>query len=152
MEDIGFYHEDRGAWVATSVRGNDHYNELFAAYPLGTIRIPLAPVDGNDYEWTGDQWSVVEQPELTPDEKREAMFPITQRQLRLTLVRNGISLGTVQAALYGMEDGLAKDEAIIEWDSASTYNRTDPTLLTIASALSLSPEQVDAMWEQALAA
>lgn len=91
-------------------------------------------------------------PELTPEEKRELMPVITKRQLRLTLVRNGISLAQVEAKIDAMPDGLPKQEAKIEWDTASEFRRLHPTLLLVAQALSLSEEQVDAMWEEAVLA
>ena len=75
--------------------------------------------------------------------------PITRRQLRLTLVRNGISLDTVEAAIAAMPEGLDKQEAQIEWADASEFERTHPTLMLIASSLSLTETQVDAMWRQA---
>lgn len=78
-----------------------------------------------------------------------ASLPITKRQLRLTLVRNGISLSTVEAAISSMPDGLAKEEAQIEWADASTFNRTHPTLLLIATALGFDEAQIDAMWAEA---
>lgn len=78
--------------------------------------------------------------------------PITRRQLRLTLVRNGISLIGVESAIAAMPEGLAKQEAQIEWADASTFNRDHPTLLLIASALGLTGEQIDAMWADALLA
>ncbi|NTB01066.1 hypothetical protein [Agrobacterium tumefaciens] len=79
-------------------------------------------------------------------------MPITRRQLRLTLVRNGIALASVETAIATMPDGLTKEEAQIEWADASTFNRNHPTLLLIASALGLTEAQVDAMWRQAVAA
>lgn len=78
--------------------------------------------------------------------------PITRRQLRLTLVRNGISLTDVEAAIASMPDGLAKEEAQIEWADASTFSRTHPTLLLIAAALGLDEAQIDAMWAEAVSA
>lgn len=82
----------------------------------------------------------------------EVLPPITKRQLRLTLVRNGISLETVEAAIGSMPEGLQKQEAQIEWADASTFNRNHPTLLLIAGALGLTEEQVDAMWVEAVTA
>lgn len=78
--------------------------------------------------------------------------PITRRQLRLTLVRNGISLAGVEAAIAAMPDGLEKEEAQIEWADASTFNREHPTLLLIAAALGLTDTQIDAIWAEAVTA
>ncbi|MCO7727372.1 hypothetical protein NJB93_12285 [Brucella intermedia] len=100
----------------------------------------------------GPIFEYVAPPELTPDEKRELMPVITKRQLRLTLVRNGISLAQVEAAIEAMPEGLPKQEAEIEWDTASEFRRTHPTLLLVAQALDLSDEQVDALWEKAVLA
>ncbi len=78
--------------------------------------------------------------------------PITRRQLRLTLVRNGIALSTVESAIEAMPEGLEKAEAQIEWADASEFERSHPTLLLIASALGLSEAQVDTMWLEAAVA
>jgi hypothetical protein len=77
---------------------------------------------------------------------------ITRRQLRLTLVRNGIALTSVEFAIAAMPEGLAKEEAQIEWADASEFRRSHPTLLLIAGALGLTEVQVDAMWREAVMA
>lgn len=88
----------------------------------------------------------------TAEAMRASMQPITRRQLRLTLVRNGYSLDTIAATIAALPAGPHKDEAQIEWEDSTTLDRLNPTLLTIASALELSPETVDLMWTEALAA
>lgn len=85
--------------------------------------------------------------EPTPEEIRELMQPISKRQLRLTLVRNGISISELDNAISQMGD-----EAIIEWQDATEYNRLHPLLLQVAAYLELTPEQVDVMWQEALEA
>lgn len=87
------------------------------------------------------------EPVLTPEEMRAQMPPISKRQLRLTLVRNGISLSDLDAAILAMGD-----EAVIEWQDASEYRRLHPLLNQVAAHLSLTQEQVDVMWQQALTA
>lgn len=89
-----------------------------------------------------------EPPTLT--DIRRSMPAITRRQLRLALVRGGISLGSVDSAIAAMPNGTAKDEARIEWEDAATFDRLHPTLLLVAGALGLNAEQVDALWETAL--
>jgi hypothetical protein len=104
------------------------------------------------------QW-IVDHPEFpvdpyvppTAEEIRSAMAPVTRRQLRLALVRNGVSLSAVDASIAAMPNGTAKDEAQIEWADASTFDRMHPTLLLVGGALGLTAEQIDAMWAQALA-
>lgn len=77
---------------------------------------------------------------------------ITRRQLRLTLVRNSISLASVDAAISTIPEGLPKEEAQIEWADASEFRRQHPTLLLIAAALNLTEAQVDRMWREAVTA
>ena len=98
------------------------------------------------------KWVDGEVVEYNPPIEPTPPSPITRRQLRLTLVRNGISIAGVDAAIAAMPDGLAKEEAQIEWADASTFNRDHPTLLLIASALGLTDEQIDAMWAEAVTA
>ncbi|UXS69156.1 hypothetical protein FY145_01010 [Agrobacterium tumefaciens] len=107
-------------------------------------------VDGERYEMTLEE--IAEFHASMPEIQEPESAPITKRQLRLTLVRNGISLSTVENAIAAMPDGLAKEEAQIEWADASTFNRNHPTLLLIASALDLTEAQVDAMWAEAVTA
>src|SRR5690606_34120997 len=103
--------------------------EMLAAYPEGAISVPLKP--SADHEWDGEAWVHVAPPEPTPEELRAALPPITRRQLRLTLVRNGIALDDVAAMIEAMPEGLAKEEARIEWDDASQFERLHPTLVLI---------------------
>lgn len=81
---------------------------------------------------------------------RAGMIPITPRQLRLALVRSGITLLSVTAALDALPDGPEKEEAEIEWEYATRYERLAPALLTIASTIGLTAEAVDTLWAQAL--
>lgn len=88
----------------------------------------------------------------TIEDIRQNMPSVTARQLRLTLVRNGYSLASIDEAIAALPDGQAKDEAQIEWEYATQFNRLAPTLLTIAAALNISAEEIDTMWQQAVAA
>lgn len=82
----------------------------------------------------------------TAEEVRASMPSISARQLRLGLVRGGISLDTVTTTIEAMPAGPSKDEARIEWEYATTFNRMHPLIISVSSALGLSPDQVDTMW------
>ncbi|MET0171801.1 MAG: hypothetical protein ABW206_05315 [Agrobacterium vaccinii] len=140
-EEFGFYHPDVGYWQTT----NQPSQDILDAYPKGTLDYPLKP--GDNYEPLGGGWVYVE-PEPVP----VVLSPVTRRQLRLTLVRNGISLASVETLIAGMPESLAKEEAQIEWADAQTFNRDHPTLLLIAQALELTPAKVDEMWLEAMVA
>lgn len=100
-------------------------------------------------EESGDSIGVYDPPNPTDEEIRALMPSITRRQLRLTLVRNGISLASVSDAIDSMPHGLERDEMRIEWDDGTTYERLNPRLNAIAEILDLSDEQVDVMWKEA---
>lgn len=87
----------------------------------------------------------------TKEEWRANLPAITKKALRLTLIRNGISLATVRSQIEAIENELERDEALTEWDDSETYHRMHPLLIMVANGLGLSAEQVDAMWLQAIA-
>ncbi|MCA2377588.1 hypothetical protein ATU3C_12590 [Agrobacterium genomosp. 3 str. RTP8] len=137
----------------------DGFPKGFYSEELHGENIPAEAV-----EITDDQWLELinnqgmrrfvngEVVEYSPPVEPVPPSPITRRQLRLTLVRNGISLAGVEAAIAAMPEGLTKEEAQIEWADASTFSRNHPTLLLIATSLGLTESQVDAMWRQAVTA
>ncbi|WP_082520575.1 hypothetical protein [Rhizobium sp. Root482] len=89
--------------------------------------------------------------EPTAEELRAMMPPISPRQLRLALVRNGHSLASVDAAISALPDGQEKEESQIAWEYGTSFERLSPTLQAVAGALQMAPESVDVMWSQALA-
>jgi hypothetical protein len=114
----------------------------------------LVPGDDIGYspairQWLADhsgEYQVIPYAEPTAEEIRNELRPITPRQLRLALSRNGTSLAAVTAALEASGD----EEAQIEWEYATTFERNAPALLSIASALGMTPDAVDTLWAQAL--
>lgn len=68
---------------------------------------------------------------------------ISARQVRLWLVRNGISLNMVSEAINNIEDGSTRDSVSIEWEYAPYIERNHPMLVPLAQALGLSAEQID---------
>ncbi len=136
----GFFHPDLGYWQTIGTPGNYESN-----YPEGTIEVPLKP--GTGFTWDGSEW--VAPPPLTPEAIRSAMPPLTARQLRLGLISNGITLAMVRANIDAIADPLERETAQVEWDYATQFVRTHPLIVQIAADLSLTPEQVDTMWQAA---
>lgn len=62
---------------------------------------------------------------------------ITRRQLRLWLVRNGVALASVEAAIDGMPEP-ARTEAQIEWADASLYSLSNPLVAQIGASVGLT--------------
>lgn len=86
----------------------------------------------------------------TPEQVRAAMPALSARQLRLGLIANSITLASVQTAIDGIPDVAAREVAQVEWEYATSFDRTHSLIAQIGGALNLSPEQIDAMWQNAL--
>ena len=76
-----------------------------------------------DHDW---------QPEPLPPPPPPAA--VTRRQLRLWLVRNGITLAQVEALIDALPE-LQRTEARIEWQDATQYERGHPLLRQLAGQL-----------------
>lgn len=68
---------------------------------------------------------------------------VSARQIRLWLVRHGIALAQVDAAIDAITDQLQRDSVRVEWDYAPYVERSHPMLIPLAAALGLTEAQVD---------
>jgi hypothetical protein len=74
---------------------------------------------------------------------------VSARQIRLWLIRNGLSLTQVEAAIDAIPDQLQRDSVRVEWDYAPYVERSHPMLIPLAEALGLTAEQVDQAFVEA---
>ena len=74
---------------------------------------------------------------------------VSARQIRLWLVRNGVSLAQVDAAIDAIPDQLQRDSVRVEWDYAPYVERAHPMLVPLAAALGLTEAQVDQAFVEA---
>lgn len=77
--------------------------------------------------------------------------PLTASQVRLGLLANGITTAMVDSAIATIDDAVEREAARIKWEYAATISRNDGLVAAIGASLGLTDEQVDAMWQQALA-
>ena len=124
----------------------------FDIYPLAAVEPPEAGfgqcieegapelVDG---EWR-QTWNVTDIP---AEEIRAAIRPVTMRQARLALLAAGV-LGDVAPALAALPSP-HRDAAEIEWEYASEVRRDAPLIAAIGSALGLTEDQIDDLFEAA---
>ena len=68
---------------------------------------------------------------------------ISARQIRLWLIRHGISLSQVDLAINAIPDQLQRDSVRVEWDYAPYVERSHPMLIPLATYLGLTEQQVD---------
>lgn len=101
-------------------------------------------------DWIAEGKPIVPYAPPTQAELRAAMPPLSARQLRLGLIANGITLASVQAAVDGISDPTEREIAQVEWEYATTFERTHSLISQIGTAMSLTPEQIDTMWEAAV--
>lgn len=101
-------------------------------------RLPPRPSD--DAQWIGGEW-VVPTPAIPPS--------VSARQIRLWLIRQGISLAAVDAAIDAIPDQLQRDSVRVEWDYAPYVERSHPMLVPLAAALGLTEQQVDQAFTEA---
>jgi hypothetical protein len=81
--------------------------------------------------------------------ERSAPASVTARQIRLWLVRHGVSLAQVDAAIDAIQDAQTREECRVEWDYAPYVERSHPMLIPLAAALGLSESQVDDAFREA---
>lgn len=144
MAEHGFFHPDRGYWQAN----DDVPNDILEGYPEGTVEIPIKP--SRFHEWADGEWVHRPPPDPTPEEIRAKMRPLTARQFRLGLIEGGVSLDRVTAVIDALPAGADRAKAKVEWEYATTFNRTHPLIATVGAALGLSDVQIDAMWQAAV--
>lgn len=105
---------------------------------IGADQVPL----------TEDEISLLLNPNsnLTDEDRRAFMPPLTRRQFRLALVTNGYNLADIEALIDQIEDPMQRTIAQIEWQDATEFERTNPTLLKMAELMQITTAQVDQIW------
>jgi hypothetical protein len=88
---------------------------------------------------SGDLIGMNQSADLTPAVPES----VSARQIRLWILRQGISLAAVDAAIDAIPDQLQRDSVRVEWDCAPYVERTHPMLIPLAAALGLTEQQVD---------
>lgn len=128
----GFYHPDKGYWQA--IGGNAE--ELLAAYPAGTIEVPLKP--GSDFEWQNGAWAYVEPDPIVPDR-------VSANQFGKQLAAMGL--------LEQVQSWVAQQDAATQWSfgRSATFVRDDPMMQTGFADLGFTSAQIDAFFIAAAA-
>jgi hypothetical protein len=112
-------------------------------FPDGDAVSPahVGPVFGKDYVFV--EHIVPPPPEPTEEELRAAMRPLSARQLRLALLSINLQEADIDMMLVNDPAGM------VEWKYASYYTRTHVLIETLGAAHSLTPTQIDSLWNWA---
>lgn len=103
--------------------------------------IPATPANSDYQEYL--KWlEAGNQPEPYIEPPKPIPSTVTMRQARIALHRAGV-LSMIEAAL---QDNV---EAQIEWEYATTVDRNSALVTELASSLGLTPEALDALFDQA---
>jgi len=78
----------------------------------------------------------------------EAIPDVTPRQMRQALIRSGIALADVEAALDSLPEP-TKSLAKVEWEYSVSFQRSRPLVAQMGAMLGWSSEQLDALWKYA---
>lgn len=73
---------------------------------------------------------------------------VTRAQARKALVLAGL-FAQVQPIIDAIADPVQRQMVQIDWDDRLTFERTNPTLLTLSNALGLTAEQLDGLFTTA---
>lgn len=133
------------------------YYDAFGWYtstPIPSRQAPIAPTNTSETttpgefraNWTGYEWIVL--PYITPPVVVPAPSvpaEVTRRQAKQALLLAGL-LGSVQGAIDAIPDATQRSLAQIEWDDSQVFERDRPLLITLATALGLTSEQLDALF------
>lgn len=75
---------------------------------------------------------------------------LTRRQFRLALVMNGFDLATITSLIQQIPDESYRQMVLIEWEDTVEFERDSKTLIMMAKLMSVTREQVNAIWAHAL--
>lgn len=119
-----------------------------------TVRLPDGSTRTDPSQWWLDEEaraaSGFVESDVTPDDLVPEPSPaVSARQIRLWLVRHGVSLAQVDVAIDAIPDAQQREECRVEWDYAPYVLRSHPMLVPLAAALGLDESQVDDAFREA---
>lgn len=121
--------------------------------PLGYV--PFSTEDGADTEhgrllWTkanaGDYGPIAPFVPLTIEQQRSQMQPMSPRVFWKAARSIGVTKEAVVAQINLITDEDAREDALIDLQEATFFERLNPTLIAMAEQQSITPEQLDALW------
>ena len=102
-------------------------------------------------EWDGIAWvdSRSEEEKLT--HKRSQYPKLTRYQFLRCLLENGFKASDIEAQIQTIENEFSRELALLGFKEATSFVRTDESIIAMQTILGLSDEKLDELWEYALA-
>ena len=79
-----------------------------------------------------------------------SLKPLTRRQFKLVLLEDNL-LDELELAINSIEDKITKTRIHIEYTESTSFKRDSESTLFMCQLLNLSEEQINELWEKALA-
>lgn len=89
-------------------------------------------------------WTLITEPEIIP-----VPASVTATQIRLWLVRHGISMQQIYAAISAIPDQQFRAEAEVQWEYAPYIERTNPLVEMIAAGFNMDIAAIDSAFREA---
>lgn len=151
MAEHGFFNAADGYWQTLT----DPSEETLAAYPEGTVEIPLKP--GPDNAWDGAQWVatlvVVPVPETISDRQfyqQLAVYGLITQQEALAAVMTGALPATFETFI-GQLPADQQFPARMSLSGATEFRRDHPLVAAFGAMQGMTSGQVDDLWRAAFA-
>jgi hypothetical protein len=97
---------------------------------------------------TVEEEDLLESTVLNYDDVSSLKHTVTPRQLRTALIVSGHSMGSIEAIINTMPEP-NKSLALIAWEYASVYERSNPLVNQLGAALGLTQLEIDTVWRLA---
>lgn len=85
------------------------------------------------------------------EQVREGMPAISRMSFRKAFKDAGMTTAVINAAIATVEDPDAQEDYLIVWEDAQSFKRQEPLVQLVATYANKSPEQIDVIWNSALA-
>lgn len=141
------YKENHLGKVAYSVEDKSKIViENLGNVPYGyTLEIPQ-PFD----TWNGEKWEDRRTHQEKVLAKTKSLKPLSRKQFKLVLLDSGL-LDDLELAISNIENTLDKKRIEIEYIESTEFARTSESVKTVFALINQTEEQVNELWEKALA-
>ena len=101
--------------------------------------------------WDGTEWIDPRTEEEKLTHKRSQYPKLTRYQFLRCLLENGFKASDIEAQIQTIENEFSRELALLGFKEATSFVRTDESIIAMQTILGLSDEKLDELWEYALA-